>query len=333
MKNFMIFGLTLIILACEKDTSIVDTNNPCPPIDIAPCAAYDDPVWHPSGEFIGFNHTPIKRITYPYGEHCQGEIEWEMDSTGFWLIKSDGTDMHRIFPYELQTPAWSPDGEWIAFVNNAQIFKMRFTGTNFDTTTITQLTHEGSNFFPAWSPDGNRIAYDSNVNNPVGGYSIWKMKSDGSNKNILVSGRMADWNVNDIHVIFIGFHREIFRVNTTDTSEVVRLTSLNQQDIYATYNSNPKYLPDGENIVFLSAPKNKISNLCIMDSNGQNIRQLTEEGVGFNGIPFSWSPDGLSIVYLKYRADDWTYENGTLWIMNIQRGEKIQLTFNYSSTE
>ena len=45
---------------------------------------------------------------------------------------------------------------------------------------------------------------------------------------------------------------------------------------------------------------------------------------------FDWSPDGKEIVYVRFRFTDYTYDNGTLWIMNIETGDKRQLTFNNS---
>ncbi len=42
----------------------------------------------------------------------------------------------------------------------------------------------------------------------------------------------------------------------------------------------------------------------------------------------SVSPDGNKAVYVKYNANDWGYDNGTLWILNLITGEKRQLTFN-----
>ncbi len=45
------------------------------------------------------------------------------------------------------------------------------------------------------------------------------------------------------------------------------------------------------------------------------------------GLPFSWSPDGPYCVY-GLSSDDWGYDNGTLWILDINTGEKRQLTFN-----
>ena len=176
--------LFLFFLSCDVNNNDDDNPPPCPPIQIDAPSPYDSPSWHPSGDFIGFNYTPLHKTTYSYGEHCQGVYEWDSEMSGFWLINSDGTNMRRIFTYKLQTPVWSPDGKWIAFVipvgDERHIFKMQFNGTTFDTTTLVQLTTEGRNFFPDWSPDGQWIAYDSNTDSPNGMQFIWKMKSDGT---------------------------------------------------------------------------------------------------------------------------------------------------------
>lgn len=72
------------------------------------------------------NHTPIKEIVYSNGYACphQAVYKFANDSSGFWLINSDGTDMRRVVTRTLQTPAWSPNGKWLAFVENEQICKM-----------------------------------------------------------------------------------------------------------------------------------------------------------------------------------------------------------------
>jgi len=304
---------------------------PCGGIDpgIGPQPPYDNPIWHPSGQFIGFNHIPLKRITYPYGEQCWGEQEFIPDSTGFWLINADGTKMRRIFPYKLLCPVWSPDGEWVAFVSGAQILKMRFTGTTFDTTSLTQLTTEGRNFLPAWSPDGEWIAYDNTTCGnalepaPPNSCGLLVVRNNGTDRRFLVRGRMPHWAPDGMHLAYIGLWSEIYRVSVSDTSEVVRLTSFNQIDPYARDNRYPRYSPDGGKIGFRSID----ANLWIINSDGTDLKKLTTEREVFGG-PFSWSPDGTKIVYTVFRSNNWGYENGTLWTLNPATGEKRQLTFN-----
>jgi TolB protein len=317
-----------------NDNPVNNGGGPCPAIVSSP--AYNSPVWHPGGEFIGFNHTPLRKITFPY-EGCPhlGRNEFDYDSTGFWLINSDGTNMRRIFPYTLQNPAWSPDGEWIAFSapsgSEHHIFKMKFTGETFDTTTLVQLTSEGRNFFPTWSPDGEWIAFDSNINSPNGMHFIWKMKTDDGSQKIRIAYeptigeiRQPNWSPDGkqlVHHRYIGIGTpEIFTMNILGTN-IVRLTYDDNFDSYSEYS------PDGLTIAYAS-DRTSFAYIFIMDSNGTNRRQLIDDGAD---RAFTWSPDGNNIVYTKFRYDEWSYENGVLWIINIITGGKRQLTFNIPS--
>lgn len=331
MKFFPSLAVLIFLLfftSCGEDDYITD-NSPCPPIDIVPIPPYDSPVWHPHGEIIGFNYRPLKEIQYPYGDHCLGEQKWDHDSSGFWLIDSDGKNMRRVLPFQLQTPDWSPDGLWLAFVYSNQIYKMRFDGMEFDTTSITQLTFTGRNYFPAWSPDGNWIAYDSNIVNTDSTeiYRLWKMDSNGNNKvRILNEGsRMPAWSHGMSHLLFRGSYHDIYKFEfNRDTT--TRITFMNEETPYSFDNSHPQYLPNSSDIIFLSQGKEEFPNIFRMDSCGSNIQKLTEDGV--DGYSWTLSPDGRYMVYTKYDWNDWGYDNGTIWVFDMNNGSEYQLTFN-----
>ena len=322
---FLTFNF-LCLSACDIIENDDDDLPPCPPFLTVPIPPYYSPAWHPSGEFIGFNHTPLLKINYPYGEHCQGVYEWDSEKSGFWLINADGTNMRRIFTYKLQNPVWSPDGEWIAFVlplgDERHICKMRFTGETFDTTTIVQLTTEGRNFFPSWSPDGQWIAFDSNTDSPNGMQFIWKMKSDGTQKTRIAYEpakgeiRMPSWSPQGNKLVHTRYStefisQEVFTMNP-DGNNPTRLTNNTKNDRYPHY-------AFANSIVYSSD-----GNLWMMDSLGNNQRKISEKQIDYL---FSVAPSGDRAVYTVYN-NSWTYENGTLWILDLLTGEKRQLTFN-----
>lgn len=322
--------LFLFFVSCGVNNNDDDNLPPCPPFLTVPTPPYDSPAWHPSGEFIGFNYTPLIKITYPYGEHCQGVYEWNSEMSGFWLINSDGTNMHRIFPYKLLNPVWSPDGEWIAFVmpvgDERHVFKRQFNGITFDTTTIVQLTSEGRNFFPSWSPDGQWIAYDNTSCGslteppPPNSCGILIVKNDLTERRYLVKGRMPNWMSSGTHIIYAGLKNEIFQVNIEDTSQVIRLTGFNQVDQYSLDIRSPKYVLNGSYIAFWGN-----NNLWLMDSSGTNPTQILNQSIDYL---YSVSPVGDKVVYTVY-GNSWTYDNGTLWIVDLLSREKRQLTFNF----
>lgn len=317
--------LFLFFASCDVNNGGGDDLPPCPPFLTVPIPPYDSPAWHPSGEFIVFNHTPLLKIDYPYGEHCQGVYEWDSQQSGFWLINTDGTNMRRILPYKLLNPVWSPDGEWIAFVvpigDERHIFKMKFNGETFDTTTIMQLTIEGRNFLPSWSPDGQWIAYDSNTDSPNGMQFIWKMKSDGSQKTRIAYDpnkgeiRMPSWTIDNnkiAHTRYIGVGAPEIFVMDKNGNNISRLTNNTlddrcPQDVYE------------KKITFWSA-----GCLWIMDSLGTNQKLLSDQLMDYL---YSISPIRDKVVYLV-NNNSWTYENGTLWILDLITGGKRQLTFN-----
>ena len=64
----------------------------------------------------------------------------------------------------------------------------------------------------------------------------------------------------------------------------------------------PKFSPDNKTICFVAHSKST-TQLYIMDSNGQNIKQLTKHVGDIQIITPSWSPDGESIAFAQSNED------------------------------
>jgi len=320
-----------LFVSC-KDNGPVGGNPLCPSLRIIAPAPYWQPVWHPSGTFIAFGHSPLYKIDSIFNGHCFEGARYlgPPDSSGFWLIDTNGMNERMVFQFrydrfDVNEPAWSRDGEWIAFQSGAQIFKIHFTGTQFDTTTLQQLTNGGRNFFPSWSPDGQWIAYDATYPEGYAGLWIIPISGFGNLSRRVTGGRYPDWSPTSTELIYIGLYSEIYHVNLNDTLPPMRLTAWNQSNHYARDNRAPKYSQDGTKIAFWSQLLNGQGNIWIMDSNGSNPHQLTFERVA---DWLDWNSDGRKIVYVSYRADDWSYANGVLWTVDVATGERKQLTFN-----
>jgi Tol biopolymer transport system component len=119
-------------------------------------------------------------------------IVYETDVGGnfdIFVINSDGSGLTQLTssPQSERNPAWSPDGERIAFVS----FPSR-SATTERPGTIYVMNADGSNVAgladfatnPAWSQDGTKITFASNRD---GNWEIYVMNSDGSNQTNLTN--------------------------------------------------------------------------------------------------------------------------------------------------
>lgn len=108
----------------------------------------------------------------------------------------------------------------------------------------------------------------------------------------------------DIKFVF-AFLALFVTITSASASEIVQLTD----DTLS--NSFPQWSPDGEKLVYVSSPGWYKAEIWIMDSDGNNKKQVTSGVTGF-GLDNPWSPDGTKILYssLEYwiMPCSWTYD-------------------------
>lgn len=106
------------------------------------------------------------------------EIVYVSEQNGgeeIWKAKADGSKPVQISHFEelgVGSPRWSPDGQWITFDRQSDIYVMREDGSD-----LRQITkHPLADAMPSWSPDGESIYFTSSR----GGKSqIWKVARTG----------------------------------------------------------------------------------------------------------------------------------------------------------
>ncbi len=186
------------------------------------------------------------------------------DSLGRLVVgkKIDGAGIHI-------SPTISPDGKWIAFLSEKDIFNINLFIADAETGKIVKKLKSTNrdphfdsirfiNSAGSWSPDGTRFAFVTFV--------------QGDNELAIM-----DWRKGSIE-------RRI---------SIAGVTAL----------SNPAWSPDGNQIAF-SGMDGGISDLYIFDLPTNEVRQLTNDR--FGDLQPTWSPDGKKIAFVSDRGENGT---------------------------
>ncbi len=199
-------------------------------------------------------------------------------------------------------PAFSPDGEQIAFRSNRSgggLFVMGATGES-----VKQLSKNGYN--PAWSPDGKEIVFSTvRFHNPksrgIDG-DIWAVNISNGEKRQIKTGvdslqpqfspdgkRLAFWGKDE------QFQRDLWTASA-DGSDVVRVTNDAELDW------NPVWSPDGKYLYFCSI-RNGGASLWRIAIDQKSGKPLSEAEAVVAPLAQSWfftiSKDGKSLVYVR----------------------------------
>lgn len=283
-----------------------------------PIPAYVEPIWSPDGSRIMFNHTPLESI---YLDGSEYRYVFAESLSGFWTIDADGKNQRRVSTRFLEDPAWAPNGEWIAFDEKADIWRVAVSQSGLDTTDFQQLTFQGFYFGPAWNPSSTTLVFYRPSGPIVTG--LYRVNAGGGAPEHFGQNYWAypNWSPDGTKIACVGPNENETYVGLTDStgSGVTWIRS-------GMAPAWPRWSPDGSRIAFLDRdPATQVNHLWVMNPDGAELRKASPHAVG-NG--FSWAPDGERIVYARFSFTEHSYENGTLWIVNILDGSLRQLTFN-----
>jgi hypothetical protein len=252
-------------------------------------------------------------------------------NTDIYLMDAEGNGELRLtdHPAVDVEPAWSPDGQNLAFSSDRhgksgypQIYTMTADGERIEQVT-TGFAEADS---PSWSPDGARIAFRAFSE---AGDEIFTANSDGSDL-VQVSNERDDgasgaywpaWSPDGSRIA----HKRIrYDAETqTDSEALYSMTSEGAEVERLTpeffFDGAPTWSPDGSKIAF-AARRNgeEAASIFVMNADGSGLSAVMEDGAG----P-SWSPDGTEIAFASARDGD-----SEIYVMSPDGSGVTQLTDN-----
>ena len=270
------------------------------------------PVWSPDGDQLAFQRAERTQAASLHvanadgsGERAlpdsvSGSIDWSpdgrrllfVDDGRIYLTNDDWTERTLLLdpsPLRAADARWSPDGTRIVFALgddlHGDVWAMDGSGRE-----RRQLTHvprsAGFPDTPLWSPDGEQIAF-------LLPGSLRVVDADGSDARVLtrvpagIFPSTPSWSPDGRTIAFarlkLGRDRLKSGIYTVEveSGDVHRLT----RDI----DNSPTWSPDGRQLAFQRLTGFHISEITLMDRDGNNQVGLTQGG--WSDSSPSWRPD------------------------------------------
>ena len=174
---------------------------------------------------------------------------------GLWIIPSSGGTATKITPWNVEStqPAWSPDGQWIAFQNyseeaNYAIWVVKSDGSQLHALTSGPFDDRE----PSWYPDSSKVIFSSDRSNDKQ-YKIWSVTLGGALQQ-LTTGTGAESNP----VV----SPDGTKIAFVDNGNTIRTMPANLSAAPTTFGSGnyPQWTPNSAGLVFQNTAGNLVVN-------------------------------------------------------------------------
>jgi hypothetical protein len=216
---------------------------------------------------------------------------------------------------ELLDPAFSPDGQFIAFTGQVGDTQELFV-VEYPSGTPRQITRLGASHTSgaAWSPDGASLLFFSDDD---GDYDIYRVSpaEDTPPVNLTTNEGIDDrdpaWSPDGRYIAFASDREakgafEIFVIPLENSTQVCQLTDS------ANSSFSPAWSPDGSQIAFISN-RNLDNDLFVMRADGSNETVLSVADGDWQEREPAWAANGRWLVVSSNREDS---PSAQLWVVS-----------------
>ena len=227
-------------------------------------------------------------------------IAFITDRTGnkeLWVMRWDGTEAQQLTSHKsiAMSPAWSGDGEWLAFTSfmrgQPQLFVLKPTQGYLRPLS----TMPGVNTSPSFSPDGGEVAFAAGA---AGNTDIYVVAVAGGEPQRLTSSRAIDtqpaWSPSGRQIVFTSTAAGSPQLYVMD-AEGTNLRRLTLDDKFA---DEASWAPDGVRLAYTTWVENRFQIATLDLRTGK--REVIA-GPGSNESP-CWSPDGTMLAFVSNRT-------------------------------
>lgn len=254
-------------------------------------------------KFVRTEGEPDKLSWSPDGRTLRFTLRQESAVT-IWEVRSDGSQLHRLLPTWNNKPeeeypsAWTGDGKYFFFASRhsgtLDLWTIRERRTLFRSRALepTRLTNGPMTYgSPVLSDDGRHLF----VVGVSGGGELARYDVKSHQPLSLLPGLCRNtlkFSADGLYVACTTPDGSMVRMKP-DGSERLVLTSLP----LTRYPGNPKWSPDGKEIVFEGTTASGVRGLFLVSSEGGTPRELSPDV--HNQLDPSWSPDARLVAFSR----------------------------------